>query len=190
VEALAREHARSQKTGDGRQEQIDAALRLAKEYTLRCQQPDGGFAFTCEPASLNNKAAYRDDKLTQPRAYGTATADGIRALLACGMKPTDEPVTKALTWISQRPGLEIVPGFEALPPEAGWQRGLRFYYYASLSKLLRHYPDASTRKATLAEHLTALQSDDGTWLNSSDRMRENDPLIATSLAIVALAECQ
>jgi hypothetical protein len=168
---------------------IEEALALAKAYALRCQQPDGGFAFTCEPASLNNKAAYRDEKLRQPRSYGTATADGVRTLLACGMKPTEEPVAKALTWLSQRPGLEIVPGFEALPPEAGWQRGLRFYYYASLAKLLQHYPDAVARKAALAEHLIALQSADGSWLNSSDRMRENDPLIATSLAIVALAEC-
>jgi prenyltransferase beta subunit len=189
VEVLADEQASRQRTGNREPGKLSAALSLAKEYVLRCQQPDGGFAFTCEPASLNNKAAYRDEKLTQPRSYGTATADGIRALLACGARPTDEPVAKALTWLSQRPGLEIVPGFEVLPPEAGWQRGLRFYYYASLAPILRHYPDTADRKKALAEHVVALQSDDGSWMNSSDRMRENDPLIATSLAVVALAEC-
>jgi prenyltransferase beta subunit len=178
VEALAEERGK-----------VGTALSIAKGYVLRCQQPDGGFTFTCEPASLNNKADYRDERQMQPRSYGTATADGIRALLACGMKPTDDPVAKALTWLSQRPALEVVPGFEALPPEAGWQRGLRFYYYASLAKVLQHYPDAAARKIKLAEHLIALQSDDGSWVNNSDRMRENDPLIATSLAIVALAGC-
>jgi hypothetical protein len=32
-----------------------------------------------------------------------------------------------------------------------------------------------------------LQRTDGSWQNESDRMRENDPLIATSLAMIALA---
>lgn len=165
------------------------ALELAKAYALRCQQADGGFAFTCEPASLNNKAAFLDEKLTQPRSYGTATCDGIRALIACGAKPTDEPVAKALAWLVKRPALEVVPGFETLPPEAGWHRGLRFYYYASLARVLPHLAasDRPARSAALVKHIAALQRTDGSWQNESDRMRENDPLIATSLALTALA---
>jgi hypothetical protein len=31
-----------------------------------------------------------------------------------------------------------------------------------------------------------LQTKDGNWVNESDRMRENDPLIATALAVTAL----
>jgi hypothetical protein len=166
---------------------IEVALRRAKAYVLRCQQPDGGFAFTCEPASLNNKAAFRDKELKQPRSYGTATCDGIRALLSCRVKPTDEPAAKAFAWLARRPGLEIVRGFEELPPEAGWQRGLRFYYYAALAPILSHFPDAAVRKAALNQHLIGLQKADGSWENDSDRMRENDPLIATSLAIAAVS---
>jgi prenyltransferase/squalene oxidase-like repeat protein len=187
VEALTSE--RHDKASGGRQppEAIDTALRLAKAYVLRCQQPDGGFAFTCEPASLNNKAAYRDEKLTQPRSYGTATCDGVRALIACGLKSTDEPIARALAWLARHSDLEFVPGFEGLPPELGWQRGLRFYYYASLSKVLRYVPDRDIRQAALGKHLMAQQRGDGSWVNESDRMRENDPLIATALAIVALS---
>ena len=65
---------------------MQKSLELAKAYVLRCQQADGGFAFTCEPASLNNKAAYADTELTKPRSYGTATCDGVLALVACGTK--------------------------------------------------------------------------------------------------------
>ena len=149
VEALATERAMRQ--------QVDAALQLAKTFVLRCQQPDGGFAFTCEPASLNNKAAYRDEKLTQARSYGTATCDAIRALMACGLKPTDEPAARGLTWISKHTELEVVPGFEGLPREAGWQRGSRFYYYASLASVLKHFPDHEIRQDGPAEapHETA-----------------------------------
>jgi hypothetical protein len=179
VEALASIHESADK--------VEAALGRAQAYVLRCQQPDGGFAFTCEPASLNNKAEYRDKELKQPRSYGTATCDGIRVLLVSGVKPTDEAAAKAFAWLAKRPGLEIVPGFEELPPEVGWQRGLRFYYYAALAPLLAHFPDSKIRKAELIRHVIGMQKADGSWENDSDRMRENDPLIATSLAITALS---
>jgi hypothetical protein len=168
---------------------IQKALDLAKAYALRCQQADGGFAFTCEPSSLNNKAAYSDSELKKPRSYATATCDGIRTLVACGVKPDEEAVTKAIGWLAKRPGLELVPGFEGFPPEAGWDRGLRFYYYASLSQVLPLFPlaDRDSRREALQKHVVSLQRDDGSWVNESDRMRENDPLIATAFAVVALA---
>jgi hypothetical protein len=188
LEALAGERQRVVTAGPAA-ETLDAALRDGKSYVLRCQQADGGFAFTCEPASLNNKAAYRDRELTQPRSYGTATCDGVRALLACGVKAGEEPLAKALAWLAKRPELEVVPGFEGLPPEAGWDRGLRYYYYASLARGLPHFPlpDRDSRRAALAKHVIGLQQANGFWVNESDRMRENDPLIATPLALVALA---
>jgi len=187
LEALAAE--RQNVVSPSRKTAIGHAIGLGRAYVLRCQQLDGGFAFTCEPASLNNKALYTDEKLTQPRSYGTATCDGIRALVACGVKPTDERIAKALVWLEKRLALEVVPGFEGLPPEAGWQRGLRFYYYASLARVLPLFaaPAYSSRRAALIEHLLALQKADGSWVNESDRMRENDPLIATSLAVSCVA---
>jgi squalene-hopene/tetraprenyl-beta-curcumene cyclase len=185
LEALATEASGGRKPTEA----VERALLRGKAYALRCQQPDGGFAFTCEPASLNNKAAFLDEKLTRPRPYATATCDGIRALIACGVKAADEPVAKALAWLVKRPGLDVVPGFETLPPEAGWQRGLRYYYYASLARILPYFADTdrAARRDALLKHVIALQRPDGSWQNESDRMRENDPLIATPLAIVALA---
>jgi hypothetical protein len=187
VEGLAalREQAQG---ADAPRSPIAASLELARQYVLRCQQPSGGFAFTCEPASLNNKAAYADEELKQPRPYATATCDGILALLACGVKPDDEAVGKAIDWLLKRPALELVPGFEGLPPEAGWQRGLRFYYYAGLARVLPHFPaaDREVRREALHKHVLDLQTKDGYWVNESDRMRENDPLVATALAVMAL----
>ncbi len=177
----------------GRQppEAIRTAMDRARAYVLRCQRPDGGFVFTCEPMSLNNKAAFTDRELTDPRPYGTASCDGILALLACGAKPGDEPIQKAVKWLVARTSLELVPGFEGLPPEAGWQRGLRYYYFASLSRVLPLFPRSEIlpRREALAKQLLTLQAKDGSWVNESDRMRENDPLVATALAVTALASC-
>lgn len=205
LEALAIQHNRNQK--GGLSHEAAAALRgpiqgAGKAYVLRCQQADGGFAFTCEPTSLNNKAAYSDTELTKPRSYGTATCDGILALAAClkadtmgGLNDFDKPVggddqaiAKAIAWLAKRPSLDLVPGFEGLPPEAGWDRGLRFYYYAALSRVLPLFPlaDRDARREALQQHVSGLQQDDGSWVNESDRMRENDSLIATALAVVAL----
>lgn len=188
--ALAAEHSRRLAANTPRESLVPLteAIARGKAYTLRCQQPGGGFAFTCEPASLNNKAAYADEQLKQPRPYATATCDGILSLAAGGLAPTDEPVAKALRWLQERAGLALVPGFEGLPPEAGWDRGLRFYYYAALAAILPIFPiaDRAARSDALGKHLAELQTADGSWVNESDRMRENDPLVATALAVIAL----
>ena len=189
LEALGQVRGGQEPAVAGRDEGIGRAMGLGKAYVLRCQQPDGGFTFTCERASLNNKAAYSDEELTKPRPYATATCDGVLALIACGAAADDQRVAKAIDWLVKRPSLEIVPGFEGLPPEAGWQRGLRYYYYAGLASVLAYFPAAEgeVRRAALARHVIGLQTKDGSWINESDRMRENDPLIATALALTALS---
>ena len=173
----------------GQDNGLAKAMERGQAYVLRCQRPDGGFVFTCEPASLNNKAAYADEDLKEPRSYATATCDGVLALLACLGTADDERIAKAVNWLVKRPSLELVPGFEGLPREAGWDRGLRFYYYAGLARVLPHFPatEIGPRRDALAKHVLGLQTKEGSWHNESDRMRENDPLIATPLAITALA---
>ncbi len=172
-------------------DRIAPALARAKAWVLRCQQPGGGFCFTTEPMSLNNKAGFRDDQRRQPRSYGTATCDGMLALVTAGMKPAEQPLAKAAAWLAQHKSLDLVPGFENAPPELGWQRGLRFYYYEGLAQVLPQLPDPeqTARRQGLQKLLVTEQKTDGSYVNESDRMRENDPLIATALAVVALANC-
>lgn len=190
LEALAEELRLDPKGKQARE--MEASVSRAATWTGRCQQKDGGFCFTPEPMSLNNKAEFKDDARREPRSYGTATCDGLRALLACGIKADDKRITKAAAWLAERTSLELVPGFEGLPPELGWQRGLRFYYYASLAKVLPQLPvsDIPSRRQALLEMLLKLQREGGSFLNESDRMRENDPLIATGLGVVALGSLQ
>lgn len=157
-------------------------------YVKRCRASEG-FTFTCEPMSLSNKAGYRDEAQQSPRPYGTATCDGILALRAAKV-PSEWKNDRAILWLQKQANLEIVPGFEALPQEVDWQRGLKFYYYQSLAPLLEYFP-ANERlafaKAMLAQ-LKQEQQRNGSWANASARMREDDPLIATSFAVSALTD--
>jgi squalene cyclase len=182
LEALARDKSAA----------ADKARSAAKGWLLRTQQSDGGFAFTPEPMSLNNKAEFADEGRTKPRSYGTATCDGLRSLLALGLSAADEPVKRALAWLVKNPALEVVPGFEGLPAETEWRRGLRFYYYCGLARVLPALPQAErpARQQGIERILLKDQQADGRWQNESDRMRENDPLIATAFAVSALAQWQ
>lgn len=170
--------------------EADKARAAAKGWLLRTQQPDGGFAFTPEPMSLNNKAEFADEARLKPRSYGTATCDGVRGFLALGMQPTDEPVKRAIAWLTKNGSLEVVPGFEELPAETDWRRGLRYYYYSGLARILPLLPQAErpARQQGIERILRKDQQPDGRWQSDSDRMRENDPLIATAFAVTALAQ--
>ena len=66
-----------------------------------------------------------------------------------------------------------------------------FYYAASVSKAFRAanvtLPDGRSWAAELAAALARKQRPDGSWANAVDLVRENDPLVATSQALSALA---
>lgn len=168
------------------------ARAKAKLWLLRCQQVGGGFCFTPEPMSLNNKAEFSDEDRLKPRAYGTATCDALRGLLACGLAAEDDVIKQGIAWLVKRPALEVVPGFEDLPAETEWRRGLRLYYYASLARILPLFTaaDRISRTSDIERILLKDQHATGYWQNESDRMRENDPLIATCFAVSALLHLQ
>lgn len=170
--------------------QAAAALTRAKGWLSRCQDStgDGGFAFTTEPMSLNNKAEFQDAKQSRPRSYGSATADGLRALVHCGVQPTDRRVIESAAWLAKHPGTALVPGFDGLPLELGWQRGLRYYYLASLARAVHWLPpvEANKRRTQIVQALLVEQKPAGNWQSDAPRMREDDPLIATCFALIAL----
>src|SRR5687768_1652201 len=96
---------------------VAAAIQRGRAWVLRCQQPDGGFCFTTEPISLNNKAGFADEQRLRPRSYGTATCDGLLALVSSGIDRKAAPVLQGAAWLAEHNSLELVPGFEDAPPE-------------------------------------------------------------------------
>jgi hypothetical protein len=171
-------------------EAVQQACELARDWVHRAQDatPDGGFAFTPEIGSLNNKAQWVDEARTRARSYGSATSDGLRALVA--LEGAQERIERAVQWLVDHPSVEIVPGFDDLPPELGWRDGLRFYYAQSLARVLTLLPEAIARDRAekMARWLLKEQAAGGQWRNASARMREDDPLISTPFCVTALVE--
>ena len=173
-------------------EEVGACKAIAEGWLTRISEKslDGGFFFTPRVESPNNKAQWLDDKSVAPRSYGTATCDGVRALSYLNIASDDERFAPAVRWLSENTELDEVPGFENNLDESSWQDGLRYYYYSTLSKTLQHLPEASRaqRRQQLIRHVIDLQGDDGLWKNTSSRMREDDPLIASPFSIIVLGE--
>lgn len=170
-----------------------AARPLALAWLGRIQDStgDGGFVFSPVPDDPGNKAGwYGEPPGRRARSYGSATCDGIRALAACGLAPDHPRVQRAVHWLLDHPDVERVPGFGDEPGAAAWSEALRFYYWQSLSKVLPLLPagEARRRGDAIASTLMRLQDPDGSWKNPSTRMREDDPLLATSFAVIALSE--
>ena len=194
LEALdeqARRQARDATDGALSEWRQSEACQTAAGWLSRCQNGpeagDGGFYFTPDVAATDNKAQL-DPATGRPRSYGTATCDGWLALRALGVPAEDRRCQAAWKWLARQEAGPRVAGCEA-PLAAGWGAGLWYYYVARWGRVVTPAADEEPwRRArrTFRELLLARQLGDGSWANEESRMREDDPLIATPLALLAL----
>ncbi|MDP8979737.1 MAG: terpene cyclase/mutase family protein [Acidobacteriota bacterium] len=165
----------------------DPVFERARVFVERCQnfdpsnpdRADGGFFFSTTEFDTN-KAGHDG---THFRSYGTTTADGVLALLALGSSLSDVRVRAAARWLTDHHRDMDVPGFIGEAYQR-WPRGLAFYYAASSTQAFR-----SLRKdpgSSVSAGLLKTQRPDGSWSNSENLVKEDDPLIATPFAIRAL----
>jgi squalene-hopene/tetraprenyl-beta-curcumene cyclase len=189
----------------------DPAFQKALLFIERCQNfcdkpenrdpafDDGGFFFIYDDAVRNKAGAAGKDRAGRERfhSYGSTTADGLRGLLACGL-PKDHPrVVAARQWLETHFDPACHPG--VYNPDREVNRSAVYYYYCwSLAQAFGSMGvkqiDArggSIRWAeVLADELIKLQEKDGSWSNPAVAVREDDPVVATSLAAGALAVCR
>jgi len=187
------------------------ALRHARKFVCRCQNyadevarrepefDDGGFFFIYDDPVRNKAGLAGRDRTGRQRysSYGSMTADGLRGLLSCGL-PLDAPrVTAARCWLEKNFAVATHPGNFAAGREA--VRASAYYYYcwslartmaaAGVQKLAKAVGPLSWAEA-LAEELVRRQQLEGSWVNDAVEMREDDPILATSLAAGALSVCR
>jgi squalene-hopene/tetraprenyl-beta-curcumene cyclase len=149
----------------------DPAMTRARVFLERSQNPDGGFFFSPVTPALN-KAGSAEGFVS----YGTTTADGVLALRASGVPGSDDRVARGMAWLDRHHQSDRVPGFdEDESPQASWSEALRFYYAAAIARVRPQQP------VRLPE-----QADDGSFRNVNGRVKEDDPLIATTFAIQRL----
>jgi hypothetical protein len=147
------------------------------------QGPDGGFWFS--PVVLSaNKAPNRGGLWG---SYATATCDGLLSLLAAGVPASDDRVRQAREWLEGRPGLDAVAG---IPSESEqptrWGGAIRYYHLAVRAEAGKAL-GAPSRREEVAALLRGDAKPDGSFANDNPLMKEDEPLIATALALVALA---
>lgn len=169
------------------------AYTEAEVYLARCQNfdaqdaaLDGGFFFSTVIPALN-KAGHDGKRF---RSYGTATADGILALLSAGIPADDPRVKAAFDWLSNHHGGGGVPGVP-VDEDKGWDVSIRFYYASVSAQTFRRLNikpaagDKDWRKPLIGFVLKS-QRPAGSFANNNLLMKEDDPLIATPLALDAL----
>lgn len=150
----------------------DAVMTRALVYLERSQNPDGGFYFSPVNPEINKAGKSRGGGFA---SYGTATADGVLALRAMGISDVDPRVAKAIGWLKGHHRPDRVPGFDN-GADQPWGSGLRFYYAHTISRVLPQLP----------VELPA-QAGDGSFRNSNNLVKEDDPLIATAFALDVMA---
>jgi len=183
----------------------DPAIRKALRFVETCQNfgkgdptfDDGGFFLTPTDPSRNKAGpASKPDRLGHVRfhSYGSATADGLRALLRCGLPPDHPRVAAALGWLKRNFSTSTVPGTFEGPREED-RDATYFYYCWSLAHAFRSLGirtfESDGRKvdwaAEMADELLRRRRPEGTWSNPSSASKEDDPLVATPFALGALA---
>lgn len=124
------------------------------------------------------------------RAYGSMSYAAVLSMCHAKLTKADPRVKSALDYCSKFWTVDENPGMGA--------QGL-YYYYDILSRALSVagldvlvQPDG--RNVNWREELSAkilsLQNADGSWVNDNNRFWENDPVLATSFAILSLELCK
>src|SRR5262249_9878129 len=123
-------------------------------------------------------------------SYGSTTADGLRALLACGLPRDGARVTAARHWLARHFSAAAHPG-RVGPGRRGVQGPASFYsgWSAATPLAAAGVGDAPWAEA-VAEELVRRQQPDGSWVNDAVEVREDDAIVATALAAGALSICR
>lgn len=165
----------------------EAALKFVEKLQSKEGEDKGGFAYnTRTPQGGISTNATGKVRLN---AYGSMTYAGVLALVHAKLDPSDARVKSALDFAAKHWTLDENPGMGA--------QGL-YYYYDILSRSLAasrvgiiRAPDGKEIdwRNQLAAKLLSLQRPDGSWVNDNNRFWENDPVLVTAFAVLALSEC-
>ena len=189
----------------------DPAIRKALKFIERCQNvavsdqdgdpryDDGGFFFSQTDPVRNKAGVAGTDRHGRLRyhSYGSATADGLRALLRCGLAHDHPRVVAAREWLERHFSATFHPGTFETAREV--DRDATYFYYAwsvahafrSLGiKEIRSQGQSIAWADALSRELIHRQREDGAWTNRFTASKEDDPLVATSFAVGALGNCR
>ena len=190
----------------------DPAVQRALEFVSRTQNltstngaawasagsNDGGFIYTAANGGESMSSEYfnegrHGEHLPEGhprslRSYGSMTYAGFKSLLYAGLTSDDPRVAAAYDWIRRHWTFAENPGLG----QQGW-----FYYLHAMSRALNAGQQRTITTPDGVEHdwreelidtLVSEQRPDGSWANENPRWLEDEPVLATAYAILALQE--
>lgn len=141
-------------------------------------------------AGTMDEAMLDGSSVSRLRAYGSMTYVGFKSLIYADLPPEDPRLRAALHWIERNYTLDENPGMGS--------EG-QYYYYAVMARALDAFgrntltvqmPDGTTREVRwreeLIDRLASLQEHDGSFRVLDSRWMENDPVLITAYALIAL----
>ena len=183
-------------------DEFDLDWDAAIDFVSRCQnskgtidklgdwaglRPDDEGGFVYFPGNTKSDEIELPDGTVALRSYGSMSYAGLLSFIYAEMDESDPRVQGALHWLSRNYSVEENPGLGA--------QGL-FYYYHTMAKALtmariQKLELANGRKidwrVKLTVELIDHQQRDGSWVNqASNRWWEDDPVLVTSYALLAL----
>ncbi|MEE2889419.1 MAG: prenyltransferase/squalene oxidase repeat-containing protein [Planctomycetota bacterium] len=167
---------------------IDEGLASRARLFLNRMQREGGFYFSPVVGAANKGKTVlsEDGEGTIYLPYATATSEGLLALLAAGVKLDDRRVVGALAWLESHPDLDHPGGIPRDHPEQ-WGQVLFFYHLAIRGEVAIASGKSDHMLEPLATLLIDRQGVDGSFVNPHGTlMKEDDPILATALAIKSL----
>ena len=177
--------------------QKDAADERARRAGITSEDFDGGFfASAVVPVVNKSKPVSSTDATYIFSSYATATADGLIALLAAGADTTgmagmadlaDKNLSGAKAWLDANPAFDYPAGIPHDHP-SNWGRVMFFYHAMVRAEAYREIHQSGPWREDVARLLEGRQQPDGSFSNPYGAPnKEDDPLIATSMVVVALA---
>jgi hypothetical protein len=152
------------------------------------ESEDGGFFFT--PGDpFRNKAGLQIQAAGPPRfrSYGSATADGLRCLQACAKYADAERKKKALQWLDAHLSTgRMLKNHGTFAADRLKDRDAAMFYFAASFAAVQGSNGMKEALNGLRDELVRKQLDDGSWRNELNAVREDDPLLATALALLSL----
>lgn len=153
------------------------------------------------PSDMIEETLDDGTKVSRLRCYGSMTYTGFKSYLYADLKRDDPRVQAAMGWMRDNYTLDENPGLG--------KEGL-YYYYVVMARALaawgepelpvmvtRTWPDGEKTMAErvvqpvnwaddLVSQLAEMQQDDGSFKSVHERWMENDPILITAYALIAL----
>ena len=161
----------------------DSQINWIPEYGY-----DGGFFSSPTIAYANKGRTLVDQDSGEKyfRSYATATCDGLLSMIALGYDLNSTEIKDAKNWLLQNQDWALPSGVPLDDPSP-WAESMQFYNLMSLAEVHASLQISGNWKKDIVHFLAKRQTTDGSFINLDGRlMKEDDPLISTTYAIVAL----